>query len=62
MDRLIEVYDLCYSQTANLATGTTESSVSIATLWNRPKPSVVPSDCVVVARIIPESVANEVCE
>ena len=60
MDHLVEVYDLCYSQTANLATSTHASDVSIATLWNRP--ANVPSDCVVVARVIPESIANEICE
>jgi len=60
MDHLVEVYEVSYVQRSNLAGGITETDVTLTTLWNRP--AQVPEGCTLGAIVIPESLANEICE
>ena len=55
---LVTVYDLRYSQNGCDA----EFGPSIATLWDCPNPSQVPSDCAVVPIEISEELAFDIAE
>ena len=52
------VYEIRYSQNGNDA----EFGPALATLWDRPAPPRIPSDCVVVAVDIGDDLAERICE